>query len=50
VSKAGKLTVLSNFDGGEDGATPFDGVIRDSEGNLYGTTYAGKGTVFKLKP
>jgi uncharacterized repeat protein (TIGR03803 family) len=50
VSKTGKLTVLFNFDGGESGALPFSGVIRDSKGNLYGTTYAGKGTVYELKP
>ena len=50
VSKTGKLTVLFNFDGNEDGATPFAGVIRDSKGNLYGTTYQGEGTVFELKP
>jgi len=50
VNKTGKLTVLFNFDGNEGGALPFGGVIRDSKGNLYGTTYFGKGTVFELKP
>jgi len=50
VSKTGKLTVLFNFDGSEGGATPFAGVIRDSKGNLYGTTYQGKGTVYELTP
>jgi uncharacterized repeat protein (TIGR03803 family) len=50
LSKAGKLTVLFNFDGSEGGALPLSGVIRDSKGNLYGTTYAGKGTVYELKP
>lgn len=50
VSKTGKLSVLFNFDNLQVGATPFSGVIRDSKGNLYGTTYQAKGTVFKLTP
>jgi uncharacterized repeat protein (TIGR03803 family) len=54
VSNRGKKTVLYNFSGGADGATPFAGVILDSAGNLYGTTYAGGasgvGVVFKLNP
>jgi uncharacterized repeat protein (TIGR03803 family) len=37
-----------------DHAGPYTGVIRDSSGALYGTTYEGgqwdKGTVFRLKP
>jgi len=41
----------SSFTGGADGGQP-NGVIRDSAGNLYGTTYAGGtagfGTVFEL--
>jgi hypothetical protein len=56
------LTVLHNFDG-PDGERPAGGVIRDAEGNLYGTTYSGGsssvvdgcggvgcGTVWKLTP
>ncbi len=35
-----------------DGANPFDGLIADKSGNLYGTTYSGgahgEGTVFKI--
>lgn len=50
LSESGELTVLFNFDGNEGGATPFDGVIRDSKGDLFGTTYSGKGTVFELTP
>lgn len=55
------LAVLHAFVGGEDdGATPEAGVIRDSAGNLYGTTRYGGGNtgclgqgcgaVFKLAP
>lgn len=50
---AGKLNNLYTFTGGADGGTP-TAVIRDSQGNLYGTTIAGGannlGTVFKLAP
>jgi uncharacterized repeat protein (TIGR03803 family) len=46
------LTVLYSFSGGGDGAQPQAGLVRDSDGNLYGTTVAGgsngSGTVFKL--
>jgi len=37
----GKYTVLYTFSGGKDGGVPFGGVILDSAGTLYGTTYAG---------
>jgi len=51
VSKTGKETVLYSFPGGVYGAYP-SGVIQDSKGNLYGTTYVDgayyAGTVFKL--
>jgi uncharacterized repeat protein (TIGR03803 family) len=54
VSAAGKETILHTFTRGDDGATPFAGVIRDSAENLYGTTEQGgafnQGTVFKLDP
>lgn len=49
-------TVLYTFTGGSDGAMPPQGagLIFDSSGALYGTTYAGGaygfGTVFKLAP
>lgn len=46
-------TELYNFQGGSDGANPKAGLIRDSNGALYGTTSgytSGRGTVFKLTP
>jgi uncharacterized repeat protein (TIGR03803 family) len=52
VSASGQETVLYNFTGGADGGNPFAGVIRDSAGNLYGTTgeggTAGAGVVFEV--
>ena len=52
VNKIGHETVLYSFTGGVDGATPEAGVVRDSEGNLYGTTHLGGvydwGTVFMV--
>src|ERR1039458_1607249 len=51
----GTETVLHTFTGGADGGVPLAGVVRDSAGNLYGTTElggnaskGGKGVVFKL--
>jgi uncharacterized repeat protein (TIGR03803 family) len=38
LDAAGRETVLYNFTGGADGGEPTTGVIRDSAGNLYGTT------------
>jgi uncharacterized repeat protein (TIGR03803 family) len=47
-------TVLYRFAGGTDGTAPFGGLIFDTAGNLYGTTYQGgtyaAGTVFELSP
>lgn len=44
--------VIYNFTGGSDGGFPSDTVIRDSKGNLYGTTFNGGsngyGTAFQL--
>ena len=52
VNAAGQETMLYGFTGGTDGKWPMGGVIRDSAGNLYGTTQyggaAGYGAVFKL--
>src|ERR1035441_8126373 len=53
VDTAGQETVLHTFTGGADGGLPYAGVIRDSAGNLYGTTISGGGAgslglVFRL--
>jgi uncharacterized repeat protein (TIGR03803 family) len=51
LSATGTETVLHTFTGGTDGEYPYAGVIRDSDGNLYGTTKDGgatHGTVFKV--
>jgi uncharacterized repeat protein (TIGR03803 family) len=49
---AQNLTVLYSFAGKTDGGTPLSSLVRDQEGNFYGTTQAdgssGNGTVFKL--
>jgi uncharacterized repeat protein (TIGR03803 family) len=45
---------LYSFTGGKDGGLPFAGLIFDSAGNLYGTTYYGGddgvGAIFELSP
>ena len=50
----GGATVLYSFSGGTDGQYPQAGVIRDSAGNLYGTTESGgafgEGVVFQIDP
>lgn len=52
VAPTGKETVLYKFTGGDDGGNPWSSLVRDSAGNLYGTTFsggkAGYGVVFKL--
>ena len=52
IDPAGRQTVLHNFTGAPDGAYPYASVIRDSAGNLYGTTYAGgpanAGVIYKI--
>ena len=60
VDPTGKETVLYSFTGGTDGGFPYGGLVRDKQGNLYGTTaYGGDqmdpcdglcGVVFKLDP
>jgi uncharacterized repeat protein (TIGR03803 family) len=55
IDAVGHETILHNFagpSGGGDGEYPHAGVIRDAEGNLYGTTYGGgalsEGTVYQI--
>src|SRR5579863_4919392 len=58
LNPAGKETILHEFVGGTEGATPGAGVTFDSAGNIYGTTSVGGdlacnngtgcGTVFKI--
>jgi uncharacterized repeat protein (TIGR03803 family) len=60
VKPNGTETVLYAFQGGSDGGEPLASVIRDGQGNLYGTTARGGnmtdcggngcGVVFKLTP
>jgi uncharacterized repeat protein (TIGR03803 family) len=49
-----QFTVIHNFTGGNDGATPFGGLTLDGAGDIYGTASAGGldgyGTVFKMTP
>lgn len=52
VDPKGNETVLYSFTGGNDGGSPVGGLVRDAEGNLYGTTQyggiSGYGAVFKV--
>ncbi len=52
LNKKFQKTVLHNFAGGTDGATPEASPLLDASGNLYGTTLAGgtsgAGTVYKV--
>jgi uncharacterized repeat protein (TIGR03803 family) len=52
LNTTGLETVLYSFTGGGDGQNPQAGLVRDTAGNLYGTTEFGGtsnlGTVFKL--
>jgi uncharacterized repeat protein (TIGR03803 family) len=54
IDTSGQFSVLYTFTGGADGSDPSAGVIVDSHGNLYGTTYyggsSGYGVVFKISP
>jgi uncharacterized repeat protein (TIGR03803 family) len=43
LSKSGRFTTIYQFQGGTDGAAPDAGVILDSHGNVFGTTFAGGG-------
>jgi uncharacterized repeat protein (TIGR03803 family) len=53
MNEDGAVAVLHTFRG-QDGATPFAGLVEAGDGNLYGTTFAGgagdKGTIFRINP
>jgi uncharacterized repeat protein (TIGR03803 family) len=53
-TSSGTYSVLYSFLCEPDGANPYAPLVRDSAGNLYGTTFSGGvydwGTVFKLTP
>lgn len=53
IDAAGTESVLYSFAGNTDGSSPQADLLRDSAGNLYGTTFSGGansyyGTVFKI--
>ena len=52
MTPSGALTVLHTFGIGTDGGNVWAGLVRDAQGNLYGTTYQGGtygyGTVFEV--
>lgn len=54
ITTDGKLTVLHSFDGAHEGGSPDGGVTLGSDGNFYGTCYAGGaqgvGTIWKCSP
>ena len=42
------LTTVYGFTGGSDGGQPYAALLQASDGNLYGTTRSGPGTIFQL--
>jgi uncharacterized repeat protein (TIGR03803 family) len=52
ISTTGTLTTLHSFTYGNDGGTPWAGLVQGSDGYFYGTTVGGgtndNGTVFKI--
>ena len=52
LDTSNNLTVLYSFTGNYDGGYPYSGLVMDSSGNLYGTTYLGgglgAGTVYEI--
>ena len=54
VGKRWRLTTLYAFKGTPDAASPYGGLVADSSGDLFGTTYYGgannMGSVFELTP
>jgi uncharacterized repeat protein (TIGR03803 family) len=54
VSQSGTESVLYNFSGGADGGKPLGSLVKDANGNFYGTTQTGgsdyNGVVFEVSP
>ena len=60
ITPGGTLTTLTNFaQGGASGSSPYGGLVQATDGNFYGTTYAGGtssnctggcGIIFKMTP
>ena len=54
ISASGSFSVLHNLNPTTDGAVPFAGMVKGTDGNFYGTTGSngpnGYGTVFKITP
>ena len=50
IDPTGKETILHAFDGAPDGAQPQRGLLLDSQGNLYGTTFEGGTGVCDIHP
>jgi len=54
LRQSGRMEVIYSFKGGVDGATPVSAVVRDADGNLYGTADTGGdsgcdcGVVFRI--
>jgi len=52
IARTGTFTVLHTFAGGADGAIPQGGLLRDANGNLFGTAASGgiaeNGTVYQI--
>jgi uncharacterized repeat protein (TIGR03803 family) len=52
INSTGKLKALHSFGGSGDGVNPYLGLVQATNGNFYGTTYAGgahgHGTVFQI--
>jgi len=48
-SPGGGITNLHSFADGDDGASPFSGLVRGTDGNFYGTAVLG-GRVFRITP
>jgi uncharacterized repeat protein (TIGR03803 family) len=53
INTNGALTTLYSFNGGNDGANPYAGLVQGSDGYFYGTTQSGgtnggEGTIFKI--